>query len=673
MNLLDFVFVLTFSFSLFPDFPLIFESILRDRATIAGLDKEKALPKRFDDFLQLCTELDWNDNLQGYFVSNGFHQKDIQYLRTMNISHLMNQMPRYSLNEFWNAPVKTLVYRTAYYFTNNGTKETFELLQKIYFKKDEDVAKKIVQFKAQYPDSVYIQRDEDKSFNNRILELIEIIQFDETKDFLKLFNVTNQLNYLTTLSFDYLNKVISKLVFYSIQRNDAMKKLYHKQVIEITSKIQLLHSSVYQWSLTCQSAIKENNFAKATLDSISERCFNLPFSQTAHTLFGINKERGRFLGSFDMESASIIAQSPYLNTSLQPARTFIDKMMGGLTKIDRSKELPYYEYSRSTHISWKEIESKPISEILERIQGLPWDVLQRAYGVSAASLNALQFIPFKKLEAAIISGTNSTFLVGVRRLRTVSAETIFAAMEQRSNEQILRAAYKANVLVLSSKPLLSLKYLYLLKLDAMKEQTLLEVCNEMFGIRLEEFIQFFGIDAHASNFFKTTILKDYASLLGLEYAGMERFTILQIVEQIKPEWIFAEAMLESPMSFIKEGSSTLDDNLRFSIPQIVDTYHDPIDSAQAFTAYIKVWSKSDETSRIVKEESLRQIGQRLKIEITVLAGMKIIDIINTIVICKSPMIFVSMFMNEIKMLLTLPLWTSESIYLKGNSRELSTL
>ena len=543
-------------------------------------------------------------------------------------------MPRYGLNEFWNAPVKTLIYRTAYYFTKNGTQETFELLQKIYFKKDEDVAKKIVQFKEQYPDSVYIQRNEDKAINTRILELIEIIQFDETKDFLKQFKVTNQLNYLTTLSFDYLNKVISKLVFYSIQRDEEMKKKYHAQVIAITSKIQLLHSSVYQWSLTCQSAIKETNFAKATLDSISERCFNLPFSQTAHTLYGINKERGRFLGNFDMESASIIAQSPFQNTSLQPAQSFIDKMMGGLTKIDRSKELPYYEYARSTHISWKEIESKPISVILERIQGLPWDVLQRAYGVSAASLNSLQFIPFVNLEALIVKGTNSTFLVGVKRLRTVSAQTIFTAMEQKSNEQILRAAYKANVLVLSGKPLLSLKYLYLLKLDEMKEQTLINVCNEMFGIRLEEFIEFFSINAQGSNFFKTTILKDYASLLGLEYSGMERFSITQIVEQIKPEWIFAEAMLESPTSFIKKGGSTLDENLRFSIPQIVDTYHKPIDSAQAFTAYIKVWSKSDETSRIVKEESLKQIGQRLKIEISVLAGMKIIDIINTVVICE---------------------------------------
>ena len=553
----------------------------------------------------------------------------------------MKQMPRYSFDEFWNAPIKTLVYRAAYYSTKNGTTETFELLQKIYYKKDEDVAKKIVQFKAQYPDSVYIQRDEDKAVNKRILELIEIIQFDETKDFLKEFEVTNQLNYLTTLSFDYVNKVISKLVFYSIQRDDALKAIYHKQVIEITTKIQLLHSSIYQWSLTCQSAIQEDNFEKATLDSISDRCFNLPFSQTAQTLFGISKERGKFLGSFDMQSASIIAQSPFKNTTLQPAKSFIEKMMTGLTKIDKSKELPYYEYARSTHISWKDIESKPISVILERIQGLPWDVLQRAYGVSEASLNSLQFIPFINLEALIVKGTNSSFLSGVKRLRTVSAETIFGAIEQKSNEQILRAAYKSNVLALASKPLLSLKYLYLLSLDKMKEQTLYEVCNEMFGIRLEEFVQYFGINAQASEFFKTTQLKDHASLLGLEYEGMERFSIKQIVEQIKPEWIFAEAMLESPMSFINKAGSTLDDNVRFSIPQIVDTYHEPIDSAQAFTAYIQVWSKSDETSRIVKEESLKQIGQRLKIEITVLAGMKIIDIINTVVICKSCIISIS--------------------------------
>eukprot|EP00111_Clytia_hemisphaerica_P010307 TCONS_00030157-protein len=614
------------------DFPLIYDSILRDRATIAKLDKEKALKFRFDDFLQHCTELDWTEKLQHYFHRNNFDENDIQYLRTMNISYLMNQMPRFNLDQFWNAPIKTLVYRTAYYFSPNGTKETFELLQKIYFKNDIDVAKKINQFQAQYPNATYIQRQEKTAINKRILELIEIIQFDETKDLLKLFNVTNQLNYLTGLSFDYVNKVTSRLIYYSIQRDTKMKEEYTTRVNAITSKIQLLHSSVYHWALTCWTSIKPVDFKTTTLDSISERCFNLPFSQTAHTLYGINKERGRFLGKFDMSSASIIAQSPFQNTTLQPARSFIDKMNGGLQKIDKSKELPYYEYARSTHISWKEIESNPISVILERIQGLPWSVLQKAYGVSEASLNSLQFIPFISLEALVVKGTKSSFLVGVRRLRTVSAQTIFAAMEQKSNEIALRAAYKANVLALADKPLLSLKYLYLLKQDTMKEQTLFNVCNEMFGIRLEEFLQYFGIDSKASDFFKATILRDYASLLGLEYSGMERFSIKQIVNQIKPDWTFAEAMLVSPTAFIKEGESTLEENLRFSIPQIVDTYHKPIDSAQAFTAYIKVWSKSDETSRIVKEESLKQLGQRLKIEITVLAGMKIIDIINTVVI-----------------------------------------
>ena len=527
------------------------------------------------------------------------------------------------------------MYRTAYYFSKNGTTETYELLQRIYIKDDVDVAKKIEQFKGQYPGSAYIQRNEDKAINKRILELIQIIQFDETKDFLKIFNVTNQLNYLTTWSFDSLNKLISKLVFYNIQRDEKMKQEYTTRVVAITSKIQLLHSSVYQWSLSCQSVIAEDDFTKATLDSISERCFSLPFSQTAHTLYGINKERGRFLGKFDMTSASIIAQSPYQNVSLQPARAFIQKLLDGLGSIEKSQELPYYEYSRSTHIQWSEIQSKPISVILERIQGLPWEVLHKAYSISKSSLHSLQFIPFVNLESLISTGTGSNYLNGIERLRTVSASTIFAGIEHgKVSENQLRAAYKSNVLALCNKPLFSLNYLYVLKVENSQTTPLFKICNKMFGLKISEFLEYFNIRPEASSFFENTSLRDFALLLGLKFNGMMRFSPFQIVEQIKPEWTFAQAMLESPMGFITINNSTLEQNLRYSLPQIVDSYHKPIDSAQAFTAYIKVWSKSEDTARIVKEESLEQLAQRLKIERTVLAGMKIIDIINTVMICK---------------------------------------
>jgi len=614
---------------------LIFESILRDRATIADLDKKKSLAKRFDDFLQVCTELDWNDNLQGYFSSQGFTQEDIDYLRPMNLSYLFQQMPRYNLDQFWNVPVKTLVYRTAYYFSKNGTTETYELLQRIYIKNDIDVAKKIDQFKSQYPGSTYIQRNEDKAINKRIIELIEIIQFDETKEFLKMFNVTNQLNYLTTWSFDSLNKLISKLVYYNIQRDEKNKREYNDRVVDITGKIQLLHSSIYQWSLSCQNVISEKDFSKATFDSISDRCFKLPFSQTAHTLYGFNKEKGRFLGKFDMSSASIIAHSPYQNVSLQPARSFIQKMLDGLGKIEKSKEMPYYEYARSTHILWSEIETKPVSVILERIQGLPWEVLHKAYGISESSLNTLQFIPFINLESIISTNTGSNFLDGIARLRTVSAETIFSGIEHgKVNENKLRAAYKTNVLALCNKPLLSLNYMYLLRLEKTPDRPLYKACEEMFGLKISEFLEYFTIRPQASSFFEKTSLKNFALLLGLKFNGMLRFSPFQIIEQIKPEWTFAEAMLQSPMGFIEMHNSTLEKNLRYSLPQIVDSYHAPIDSAQAFTAYIKVWSRSEDTARIVKEESIEQLAQRLKIERTVLAGMNIIDIINTVMICK---------------------------------------
>lgn len=611
-----------------------FDSILRDLATIAGYTKEDSLSLSYQELMEKCTGFGWEDVLQKYFSRENIPETEITYLRSTNVSRITLQMPKYSFDSFWNAPMKEFVYRTAFYMTKNGTEETLRLLKTIYIKHDDGVNKEINGFRLQHAGANFIQSDASTSMYTHISTLIEILQFNETTDFIDGFEITPlQLTYLTRNSFDTVNKAIARLVYYNLQRDQANIDEYHRQVLKIVSKIQLHRTSIYEWSANCVDLISEIEYKTETLNTISERCFDLPFSRTAFTLYGVSTVRAESLVKFNMEEASIVANSTFQQISLQPAKEFIEKMLKGVKKIEQSEALPFIEFARSTFISWPKIKNSPIGVTLSSIQKLPWKVLNRAYGLTSSVAVQVNSIPFSQLNI-VLENIAGDFSLSEKRLRTLSTATIFKALENKVSESLLRTEYKTNVLELSNKRMSTLRFLYNMNQGQMHNSSLVNITTEIFGLKIEEFIQYNSIPAASSDFFEKTTLREFASLMVIDVADIERFTITQILDRIKPEWTFADAMLISPRTFYQSKFHLLDNVLRFSLPQIVDIYHSDVESAQSFANYIKVWSKSDEVFRIIKTSDLQTLASRLKIEANTLAGMKIIDIVNTLMICK---------------------------------------
>ena len=603
------------------DFLPIFDTSLSKLATERGLTHQTVEQLTFETMIKRMTNTSWYPVINNYFfVNEVIPLNEINYVRNVTIGKLMVTMPKYNINHFWNASIKTLIYQSAFYLKSSGTKDVFNVVKNIYRDYPSGVSKEIASFQSDGPylTSVY----------PKLLMIIKSLQVNETLKMIRKFKISKEkLTFLTHDTFYTVNEKLAKLIFYKIHNNVDLVSKHHEIILNLVKRIQLYHASIFEWSITCAKTDPPTNYSSNTLDSITNKCFQQTFKPTAKKLYKLAIHDTAIILKYNMEQAHIIAGNEFNKTSLQNASMFLQNLVKGAKVIDYDSKKPYILLGHSVGLTKSLLLENTLKQTLERVYNYTWSLIQTGYGIKRDFNVYAEDIALGRIHETI-----TKIKISKRQLPILPIATIMNAFHGNESASSIRAKFKTNILVLSKLPIKTLEIMF--ELSSTSNWTLYDLSQHAFGLLLTNFLDYYSITTEQNNFFQRATLNDIGLLLAISQTDLKRISLMQLITQMKSNLSFSNVMLKSPKNIVAGKVSDLTSIYKYSIPQIVHQYDPGVTSQTSFTNYVKQWSTSSVLARILKEKDIKHLSSKLTRTPQEVIQMRVIDIVKSLQTCK---------------------------------------
>ncbi|XP_047137187.1 uncharacterized protein LOC101238128 [Hydra vulgaris] len=559
----------------------------------------------------------WDSHVSKYLQNNHISLDVVSVIEKMLLGDLVNKMPRYDLQDFWNVPVKALLYQSSFYLKETGIEDVIIMLKSVYFENQKSVTFEFQGINISQPYILYIY----PYVKNVVIKL----QFNQTLRIMKAFEITlSQLAVLSFDSFDKINEIMANEVFCKLHKQGS--SYYHKEILNILVRIQMYRSSFYQWSLLCN----QNSLihSQEVINYISNRCFKQDFSNVGLILYNLSAEYANVFKLLTVEESSILVNRTLLNSNLIPVQNQLAEMIKVMKIVNTAKSRCIIFLLNDIGLSLNSIIYLTISNILTRVHDLPWSILVKLYEIEEYVAVKANFIIFRDLPK-LISGENKIQTIDLKFLQLQTIQLILNALSVKINATALSNQYKDISILMSKFPLTRFAAVFDLSHEYVINSTLTSLTYASFNLNYNDFLENYGVTPSQYSFFDRTTIKDMGLLLKLEKKDLIFLAINQLIASMKSNIIFFNIMLMTPVKLASSNNKTV--NFQLSIPQIVhEIGNGVVKTLDEFLNFIKRWSTSESAIIILTEKDLNDLGMLLMRPTTEVANMRIVDVVNAI-------------------------------------------